>query len=62
MGKNNHHKKEYEIDEFARQFYCQKARLRQLRKDKHMAKKRAREKNRRAETENYTTNCEELET
>ena len=49
MSKSNHYKKEYEIDEFARHYYCQNARLRQLREDKHRAKKKTRERNRRAE-------------
>ena len=47
MSKNNDHKKVYDIDEFARHYYCQVARLRQLREDKHRAKKKARSERKR---------------
>lgn len=40
--KNNSHKKLFKIDEFARRYYCQHARLNQLRSDKRSAKRRAR--------------------
>lgn len=40
--KNNSHKKLYYIDRFARNFYCQHARLNQLRVDKKLAKRKAR--------------------
>lgn len=42
--KNNQYKKQTEIDRFARKYYCQHARLNQLRSDKRQAKR----KNRRA--------------
>lgn len=42
MAKNNNHKKLFGIDWFGRRYYCQNARLRQLRDDKKMAKKQAR--------------------
>ena len=51
MSKGNEHKKDYEIDEFARQYYCEGARLRQLREDKFRAKKKTRRKNKRRENE-----------
>ena len=41
MGKNNDYKKEYDIDDFDREFQCDNARLRQLRAEKKMAKKKA---------------------
>ena len=46
--KNNIHKKDYQIDEFDRHYACQNRRLRQLREDKHLAKKKTRNKNKRA--------------
>lgn len=42
MSKGNIHKKSYSIDDFARRYYCQKSRLKQLREDKRRAKKKAR--------------------
>ena len=48
MAKNNEHKKVYDIDEFARRYDCQGARLRQLREDKHRAKKKARNERKRS--------------
>lgn len=43
MGiKNNDHKKLFRIDRFARDWYCDHARLNQLREDKKRAKKAAR--------------------
>lgn len=54
MAKNNDHKKVYNIDKFARHYYCQGARLRQLREDKYRAKKKARnERKRSANLEDY---------
>ena len=47
--KNNIHKKDYQIDEFDRHYACQNRRLRQLREDKHLEKKKTRNKNKRAE-------------
>lgn len=45
--KSNSHKKLYSIDKFARKFYCDHARLGQLRSDKHLAKIAARRSNKR---------------
>ena len=45
--KSNSHKKLYSIDKFARKFYCDHARLGQLRSDKHLAKVAARRNNKR---------------
>lgn len=42
MAKNNDHHKLFPIDKFARKWYCQHARLNQLRSDKKQAKKAAR--------------------
>lgn len=61
MSKSNHHKKDYDIDEFARHYYCQNARLRQLREDKHRAKKKTRYKNKRAERDVSEDEYEEYE-
>lgn len=47
--KNNIHKRDYKIDEFDRHYACQNRRLRQLREDKHLAKKKTRNKSKRAE-------------
>ena len=38
MSKSNEHKKDYQEDKFARNFYCQHARLNQLREDKKRGK------------------------
>lgn len=43
--KNNEHKKRTFIDEFARHFYCNHARLNQLREDKKNAKRKERRLN-----------------
>ena len=40
--KDNRHKRMFNIDSFARRFYCEHARLNQLRWDKRLAKKVAR--------------------
>lgn len=40
--KGNTYRKEYRIDRFARHFYCQHARLNQLRSDKKIAKRTVR--------------------
>lgn len=40
--KGNDYKKEFQIDEFARKYYCQHARLNQLRSDKKQAKRKSR--------------------
>ena len=39
MKKGNHYRKLFYIDRFARRWYCQHARLNQLRSDKRMAKR-----------------------
>ena len=41
---NNRHKKEYREDKFARRYYCDHARLNQLREDKKRAKRTTRRK------------------
>jgi len=43
--KNNQHKKQSFIDRFARHFYCQHARLNQLRADKRYGKRLVRRQN-----------------
>lgn len=40
--KNNDYRKEFNIDKFARKYYCQHARLNQLRSDKKQAKRKNR--------------------
>lgn len=42
MAKGNEYRKLFRIDRFARAFYCQHARLNQLRADKQLARKAAR--------------------
>ena len=42
--KNNQHKKDYPEDKFARTYYCQHARLNQLRADKKQSKRKTRQK------------------
>lgn len=42
MGKGNDYRKIFSIDRFARRFYCQHARLNQLRSDKREAKRKLR--------------------
>ena len=39
---NNIHKKEYSEDKFGRKYYCQHARLNQLREDKKRSRRRVR--------------------
>lgn len=41
---NNRHKKDYREDKFARRYYCDHARLNQLREDKKRAKRTTRRK------------------
>lgn len=41
---NNRHKKEYREDKFARRYYCDHARLNQLREDKKRAERTTRRK------------------
>ena len=45
MSKNNEHKKNFSEDKFARAYYCQHARLNQLRQDKKASKQKTRRKN-----------------
>ena len=43
MGtKGNEHKKEFNIDSFARRYYCKHARLNKLREDKKRSKRKFR--------------------
>ena len=55
MSKSNEHKKDYQEDKFARNFYCQHARLNQLREDKKQGKRKTRRKNKKL-LQNYLTN------
>mgnify|MGYP006976679059 CR=1 FL=1 len=43
--KSNEHKKDFKEDKFARHYYCQHARLTQLREDKKQGKRKTRRKN-----------------
>jgi hypothetical protein len=43
--KSNEHKKDFSEDKFARHYYCQHARLNQLREDKKQSKRKTRRKN-----------------
>lgn len=45
MAKSNEHKKDYREDKFARAYYCQHARLNQVRADKKASKRKTRRKN-----------------
>ena len=45
MTKSNEHKKDYREDKFGRKFYCQHARLNQVRSDKKQSKRKTRRKN-----------------
>ena len=51
--KNNSYRKLYRIDRFARKYYCQHARLNQLRSDKRIAKRKARRDKRDMKENNY---------
>lgn len=51
--KNNSHKKLYNINNFCRHFYCQHARLNQLRNDKHAARVASRRNNKRETKERW---------
>lgn len=42
MGKNNQYKKYYSEDKFARKYYCQHARLNQVRYDKKQSQRKVR--------------------
>ena len=43
--KDNSHKKDYNEDKFYREYYCQHARLNQLRQDKKASKRKTHQKN-----------------
>ena len=45
MMKGNSYRKDYNEDKFARAFYCQHARLNQLRSDKKQSRRKTRRKN-----------------
>ena len=45
MSKSNEHKKDFREDKFARAYYCQHARLNQLREDKKQSRRKTRRKN-----------------
>lgn len=53
--KGNAHKKDYHEDKFARAYYCEHARLNQLREDKKRGKRKTRRKNKKL-CENLLTN------
>ena len=43
--KGNSYRKDYSVDKFARAYYCQHARLNQLRSDKKQSRRKTRRKN-----------------
>ena len=53
MSKSNSHKKNFSEDKFARNFYCDHARLNQLRSDKRQSKKQTRIKNKQMERDPF---------
>lgn len=55
MSKSNEHKKDFREDKFARAYYCQHARLNQLREDKKQSRRKTRRKNKKL-SENLLTN------
>ena len=55
MSKSNEHKKDFQEDKFARAYYCQHARLNQLREDKKQGRRKTRRKNKKL-SENPLTN------
>jgi hypothetical protein len=55
MSKSNEHKKDFREDKFARAYYCQHARLNQLREDKKQSRRKTRRKNKKL-SENHLTN------
>jgi hypothetical protein len=55
MSKSNEHKKDFREDKFARAYYCQHARLNQLREDKKQSRRKTRRKNKKL-LENHLTN------
>lgn len=60
MAKNNNHKKDFSEDKFARSYYCQHARLNQLRQDKKASKRKTRRKNKEI-SKNLLTNDEKYD-
>ena len=46
---NNIHKKDYREDKFARRYFCDHARLNQVREDKKQSKRKTRRKNKKME-------------
>lgn len=55
MSKSNEHKKDFREDKFARDYYCQHARLNQLREDKKQSRRKTRRKNKKL-SQNLLTN------
>ena len=55
MAKSNEHKKDYREDKFSRAYYCQHARLNQVRADKKASKRKTRRKNKKI-SKNLLTN------
>ena len=53
--KGNSYRKDYNEDKFARVFYCQHARLNQVRQDKKASKRKTRRKNKKI-LQNLLTN------
>ena len=53
MSKSNEHKKDFREDKFARVYYCQHARLNQLREDKKQSRRKTRRKNKKLLQNNY---------
>ena len=57
MSKSNEHKQDFREDKFARAYYCQHARLNQLREDKKQSKRKTRRKNKKL-SQNLLTNTQ----
>lgn len=55
MSKSNEHKKDFRENKFARDYYCQHARLNQLREDKKQSRRKTRRKNKKL-SQNPLTN------
>lgn len=58
--KDNSYRKEYNIDRFARRYYCDHARLNQLREDKKQATRKVR-RIQETRNDNWGTNCTSIE-
>lgn len=58
--KNNNHKKDYHHDKFACNYYCQHAKMNQVREDKKQGKRATRRKNKKLckKVLTNTTNCD----